>query len=312
LRTIGVITSCQRINDAAWNRPDLANIRRGVVGDGLSCLAAGLLGAPGMSVAPSLVGVSSATGATSRVIAYATAAFLLALAFLPKFAAAIIGLPLEIAGGLLVFTASFMISSGIQIMAARTLDIRASFAISIALFLGLSTQVSPAYFHALPGMVKTVASDMLSVSLTAAIALTLVFRLGARRKQVMAWRNADASLSDFGTFLDKQGETWKLSTDLLERARQSVTAVVQHLKEAHLIEAPLAISTSYDGIYLGVELTYRGRLLMVAHSTKDEEKDNEEAAMAAGLKSFIMGLHADRTEIAAKGADVTIRLDFAA
>ena len=35
LRTTGVITSCQRLNDAAWTRPDMDNIARGVSADGL-------------------------------------------------------------------------------------------------------------------------------------------------------------------------------------------------------------------------------------------------------------------------------------
>jgi xanthine permease XanP len=88
LRSIGVITSCQRINDAAWKRPDGGNIQRGVLGDAIGTIAAGLLGAPGMCVAPSLVGVSSATGATSRVIALAAGAFVFTFAFLPKISAA--------------------------------------------------------------------------------------------------------------------------------------------------------------------------------------------------------------------------------
>jgi xanthine permease XanP len=36
LRAVGVITTCQRINNAAWRRPERANIRKGVLADGLS------------------------------------------------------------------------------------------------------------------------------------------------------------------------------------------------------------------------------------------------------------------------------------
>src|SRR5690606_17689363 len=87
LRTVGVITTAQRVNDAAWKRADVANLSRGVVGDGLGTVAAGFLGAIGMSAAPSMVGLSEATGATSRAIGYATALILFAAAFVPKFAA---------------------------------------------------------------------------------------------------------------------------------------------------------------------------------------------------------------------------------
>jgi len=84
VRAVGVITTCQRINNAAWRRPDRANIRKGVLADGLSNVAGSVLGVPGMSIGPSLVGVSGATGATSRVIGFAASLVLLVFAFSPK------------------------------------------------------------------------------------------------------------------------------------------------------------------------------------------------------------------------------------
>ena len=66
VRTIGVVTTCQRINDADWKRPDMENVSRGVTGDGLGCLAAGLLGVPGMSSAPSIANASNCAGAPAR------------------------------------------------------------------------------------------------------------------------------------------------------------------------------------------------------------------------------------------------------
>jgi NCS2 family nucleobase:cation symporter-2 len=62
MRTAGVVTSCQRLNDSGWRRQDMVNIRKGVLADGLATLISGVLGAPGMNTAPSLVGVSSNTG----------------------------------------------------------------------------------------------------------------------------------------------------------------------------------------------------------------------------------------------------------
>src|SRR6185437_11812244 len=53
LRTVGVITTAQRVNDAAWQRPDMNNVRKGVLADGLANLIGGALGTPGMSTSPS-------------------------------------------------------------------------------------------------------------------------------------------------------------------------------------------------------------------------------------------------------------------
>src|SRR6516165_3762673 len=74
LRTVGVITTCQKINDIDWKRPELGSIQGGILADGIGCIIGGLLGVIGMNTSPSLVGVSKATGATSRYIAFACAA----------------------------------------------------------------------------------------------------------------------------------------------------------------------------------------------------------------------------------------------
>ena len=310
LRTIGTITSCQKINDAGWKHPDLANIKRGVLGDSIGTLVAGVLGCPGMSSAPSLVGVSSATGATSRVIAYVAAAFLFLFAFLPKIGATIIGLPLEIAGAILVFTSSFMITSGLEIISARSLDTRACFALSIGILLGLATQVVPAYFHAIPEPWNRIAGDMLTISLAATIGLTLVFRIGIRRKDAMVWQATDDALSTFGTFLDKEAGAWKLGADVVARAKEVVAEIVHHLKDGRLLDEPTAIDASYDKLDLGVELKYRGRPLTLVEPQRGHERTHEEAAATAGLKSFAAGMHADRASVATNGDDVAIRLWF--
>jgi NCS2 family nucleobase:cation symporter-2 len=83
LRVVGVPTTCQQMNDAAWRRPDMKNIEAGVMADGIGCAVGGDLGTPGMSASPSLVGIEKTTGATSRVIAWAIAGWLV-FRLLPK------------------------------------------------------------------------------------------------------------------------------------------------------------------------------------------------------------------------------------
>jgi NCS2 family nucleobase:cation symporter-2 len=307
LRTVGVITTAQRVNDAAWKRPDVGNLARGVVGDGLGTVAAGI----GMSAAPSLVGLSEATGATSRAIGYATALVLLAAAFVPKFAALVIGLPIEVIGGIFVFTAAFLITGGMQIMALRGLDFRAGFAISAALLLGLSAQLYPDYFARLPEALHMVARDTLSVSLTAVILLTLLFRLGIRQSEATDREAADAAVGAFRALLDRDAASWKVAGDAVERARDTVEALVGHLKDGGYLDGRMAIAASYDQLELTVEIDYRGRPLDLAPRHVHRFGAHEEAAMAAGLAHLALGNHADRSSVAAHDGEVRLRLSFA-
>ena len=64
LRVVGVLTTCQQMNDAAWRRPDMESISGGVIADGIGCAVGGALAAPGMSASPSLVGIEKITGVT--------------------------------------------------------------------------------------------------------------------------------------------------------------------------------------------------------------------------------------------------------
>jgi len=59
------------------------------------------------------------------MIGFATSLVLLVFAFSPRLAGIFLLVPEEVAGSLLVFTASFMISGGMQIMLSRTIDTRA-------------------------------------------------------------------------------------------------------------------------------------------------------------------------------------------
>ena len=174
VRAVGIVTTCQRLNDAAWERPDMANIRKGVLADGLANVFGGAVGAQGMTVAPSLVGISSATGATSRAIAYAAAAILLVIGFMPKLAVFFLLVPPEVAGPLLVFTSCFMLTGGMELMLSRAGGTRAIYVIGISSLLALSVNVYPHYFHKdAPPILQSFISNPLAFGLATAIIYVL-------------------------------------------------------------------------------------------------------------------------------------------
>jgi xanthine permease XanP len=311
LRTIGVVTTCEKINDADWKRPDLGPIQGGVLSDGAGCLIGGLLGAPGMSSGPSLVGVSKATGATSRSIAYACAAILLAMAFVPKIAAVFLAIPLAVAGGMLVFTGALMIASGIQIMASRNIDTRMTFVIGIALLLGLSRKVFPGYFEELPPFLHSLAASSLALGIATAVGLTLLFRLGIRRHEAIVLAKSDDALASLRAFVRAQGSSWKIAPDVIERATSSATQAFVHIKDAHLLEGPITMAASYDDIDLVVELEYDGRLLSLPDLAGPARDFHEEESFSYGLTLFLSGVYADRVEAFSKGGLARVRLYFA-
>src|SRR5262249_50029382 len=103
LKSVGDLTLCQKINDADWKRIDMQSVSGGIfavaIGTGLS----GLLGGIGQSTFSSNVGLSLATGVTSRSIALPCGILMILLAFLPKLAAFFAVMPDPVMGAILIY-----------------------------------------------------------------------------------------------------------------------------------------------------------------------------------------------------------------
>lgn len=313
LRTIGVVTTCQRINDADWKRPDLRSIRGGVLADGIGCALGGLLGVVGMGSAPSLVGVSQASGATSRYIAFAVCGVCALLACLPKLAAVFLALPESVVGAGLMFTASFMIAGGIQIIAARDLDTRKTFVVGVSLLLGLSRAMFPAYYESLPVALQALTGSLLSVSMVSAIVLNLLFHIGVRRTarvvlEVAGEPVGDATLNDA---IRRLAKTWHVDADVAELARTVAGRALHFIQDGHLADGPIATRLAFDEITFTIDIEYSGDLLgMPSQRPVSDENLVEEQPFVTGLSGFLVGLYADRVRATSNDGKCRISLIF--
>lgn len=312
VRTVGVVTVCQRINDSAWRRPDLRNIRKGILADGLGCMVGGAMGAPGMNISPSLVGLSSASGATSRAIAYGAAALLLVLALSPKAAALFLAIPLQVAGAMLVFTASFMIASGMETILSRPLHTRSIYMVGIPTLLALSKTVFPHYFTDLPPFIESLTGSPLAVGLGAAVLLQIFFLLGTRQSAQQAWTAETAAAAV--DFVYEQSRSWKVDDEVARLAATNAKDVLDRLRSGR---CEGRVRTVYNGVDLKLEITCDGDRKMetppgqAAHAFRREDLDNEEAAVQIGLRDFLHGIAADRKRIRRRRGSLTMELYYA-
>jgi xanthine permease XanP len=316
-RAVGVVTTCQRMNDAAWQRPDMSNVRKGVLADGLANVVGGIMGAPGMSIAPSLVGISGATGATSRVIAFASSAILLIVAFSPKLAGLFLLVPPEVAGSLLVFTATFMISGGMEIMLSRPVDTRAVYVIGISTLLALSENVFPTYFRELSPVVRSLTGNPLAFGLTAAIVLSLLFRAGTRQRGEIVWTGSGASMTAALEFLRDKAHGWKVPGETIATSVAETRGVLAFFATVHPLDAGGDLRASYNGLDFGVDVVCRGGRLpelpttATAPARPASVMENEEAAAFLGLKDYLRSLTANHKSARQRDGRVRISLLYA-
>jgi NCS2 family nucleobase:cation symporter-2 len=177
-KSVGDLMTCQKINDPRWVEPDMHSVQRGVLADALAVVAAGLAGGMGQSTSSSNVGLSLATGTTSRRIAFGAGGLFVALALMPTLAMAFVVMPKPVRGAALVFVACFMIVAGVSLIVTRPIDSRRTFVVGGAIIAGLSVDVAPWVFQGLPEGLRVLSSSDMAVATVVAMGLNAV--LGAR------------------------------------------------------------------------------------------------------------------------------------
>jgi xanthine permease XanP len=310
LRAMGDVTTCQKINDAEWTRPSMRSISGGVLANGLSTATAGLLGTIGVNTLTSSVGLSGATGVTSRRIAYVIGGVFLILAFLPKAAAVLAIMPRPVLGATLVFSACFVLVNGLQIVTSRMLDPRRTFVIGLAFTLGLAVDLYPASFAALPAVVKPFAASFLVLGTVSALLLNAVFRLGVRRTQTLVVHPADLDTKKIADFMEAQGAAWGARRDVIDRASFNLAQSIETIVEGCDPEGPLEIEASFDEFSLNLRVSYAGTALELPDRRPSNEEIMASEEGQRKLAGFMLRRHADRVQSAHRAGRSTILFHF--
>jgi len=138
----------------------------------------GLIGGMASDTSASNVGLSAASGATSRYIGFAAGALFVALGFLPKISGLFSVMPAPVMGAILIFVTSFMIVSGVQIILGSGMDARKTFVVGIALIFGLSLDLVPGLYGSVPAWLRPLFDSSLTLTTVIAVVLTQLLRGG--------------------------------------------------------------------------------------------------------------------------------------
>ena len=311
LRTIGVVTTAQQINDSSWKRPDLDNVRRGVLADGVAAAIGAMLGTSGLSASPSLVGLEKVTGATSRSIAYTIAGWLVILACLPKVGAMLMALPLPVIGAALIFNGSSMLVGGIQIITSRPVTMRTTFIVGISFLFALSRAAYPAFYHGLPAWTGSFTDSILSIAVVVCVVLNIVFMIGEKRTQTIAIESSGESrTARFDEFLRTAGKNWQISPSDVGRATTSVNEVLHLVDAGGHADGPIRAKVSYDDLDLTVTLSYSGTLPYINSEQKLPKGMVEEQIFAVGLSGYLSSVYPDRLDCSRDNRECSITLYF--
>jgi len=310
LKSVGDLTTCQRINDPGWKRPDMKNISGGILADGAGAFVAGLVGGMGQSTSSSNIGLSLATAATSRLIAFSIGAILIFLAFFPKLAGIFVIMPAPVMGAALIFSVSFMIVTGLSIITSRMLDARKIFVVGVSLIFGLSVDVYPALYTDLHPWIQPVFSSSLSLATVLAILLNLVMRIGIKKTDTLRLGPGDSHVQMAHAFMERQGAAWGAPRDMITRADSTLTECIEMLAVLGRTTHPLSVSASYDEFSLDINITCQGGAVDLSASLPTEDELLEDDRALARLSAVMIRRFADRVSVSEAGGKCTIRLQF--
>jgi xanthine/uracil permease len=289
VRASGDVIACQRATDPNWKRPDFGTIRAGVLADGLGSVAAGLIGVPGTNTYTASVGLAIATRVMARRVALAAGALWIGLGLVPGAPALLLSVPRAVLGAALFFAASFIVVTGMAIVAQRSLDARRTFAVGAALLIGTAYDSAPQILELLPENLRLFLSSSLVLGMVVGLLLNATFRAGASQQRRLAWRPADglASLDEFAV---ESGRIWGARTDVINRLRGALEEAGTLLDRAAAPDGTVEITARFDEFNIDITLRWTGTGLrsdMPAAATLDLEAQEIDAMVSRAATLFL-------------------------
>jgi xanthine permease XanP len=310
LKTMGDLTTCQKINDAEWKRIEMRSISRGMLACGAGNVVSGLLGALGQSVSSSNIGLSIATGATSRRIGYAAGGILMLMAFFPKLAAIFVIMPTPVMGASLVFAVCFMIMAGIQIIMSRMIDSRKTFVVGLSIIFGLSFDSVPGLYDGLDPMLTTLFSSSLALATICAIVLNVFFRMGISQKvDFEIDTEADTSEKIF-QIMEKQGSAWGARREVIMNVIAALNELLEAAPFLDLQEKKIGLSVQFDEFNLDARAVYDGKPFDIPSTMPCIESIQDVDETSLAMAAFMISRYADKITFSTKDGKTQLHMHF--
>ncbi|WP_454917993.1 solute carrier family 23 protein [Xanthobacter sediminis] len=311
LDILSATIALEKLEDSEWRKADLAGAERAVVGIGIGNILAGFSQAVPCGVSRSAIGFAASTGATARVIGFLAGALIFSSAFFPKLLVLLTQIPSAVTGGMLLYTASYMIVNGMSLILSRRMSDRRIFTVGLSIVAGLAVGVFP--LHALvPSWLQPLFSTPLTFGAFMAVVLNLVFRIGiSKTANVEIAPGADV-YDAVRTFLEQQGNVWGAARSSVVAAIPAVTQAAELAidPDAGAARGPLRLRARFDEAHLDVTLLYDGRELQPPARPPELDAVVDSPAAAAGVGILLVTRLADHAVFGTEHARAKILLRF--
>jgi NCS2 family nucleobase:cation symporter-2 len=292
MKAAGDLTVCEKISDPEWKHADLKRGRSALLTYGLGTMLSSVLGGFAVMSSSSNIGLSAATGATSRYINYACGAILIGLAFLPKLVALIAIVPPPVAGAMFLLVVSYNLIAGMQIIMTRMMETRHTYVIGLSLLFGLSGDAMPSAYAQLPGWLRPLFASGLTLATTMVVLLNAVFRIGISRRKSIELDPGPEGAERLCEFIEEFGAQWGARREVVARAVSAMLEFFESLTINELTTTGVTVTGFLDEHRLDFTIRYRGEPLEIPSERPQITFDSDPAVMRK-LSGYMLSRLAD-------------------
>ena len=315
--SIGKGVAIDKLNNAKWRRSDLPMIGRLVMCQGIGVMLNGLTGTPSTVTNSANIGLAHSTGVAARRVGVAAGIIFVVVACLPMLSTFITIIPRPVMGGIIVYTAGFLMVAGMQMILSRMINNRRMFMVGLSITVGAAIILLPELTSTVPTNLKPILGSGLTMGILTAVVLNLIFRIGIAKMDEITLAGPEDS-ARATRFLEDCGISWGARHDVIARAGESAVEALEALHEAKLMRGPANLKATFDEYKVALALNYPGRGLTFAGSRtidlkklmEDGQGDEALDAAMSNMSSHLLQKLADRVSCDESGNRATLHLQF--
>ena len=305
---VGVLVSTDRLDDAAWSKPNVPQISRGLTSHGVTNIMAGLLGGTVLGLSSSNVGLAFATGVTSRIVGIAAGGIMIVLSFFPKVLAVVAAMPDPVLGGVLAYAAGYFIVSGSELALARMMSARRMLVVGGSIAAGLAVQATPEIAAQAPEALAIILQSPLIVASLLAIGINAIMRIGIAKTERIVVDEGAGRHEQIADKLDEWGEVWGLSRATVLQATAAVNQLIEAI--ADLKEGDALLEARHDDVNLDVRIIYTGQPMVFPNKAPSADELMNDPDGVSRMAGWLVRHLANRAAAFVDGDQQGVKLRF--
>ncbi|MBQ0084094.1 MAG: purine/pyrimidine permease [Clostridiales bacterium] len=249
---IGDFSAIQKANDPDMQKPDWRSLERGARAGALATALLGLLGGSAQSTSTSNIGIASASGITSRKVAYVAGGMLIVISFFPGIMGVLSMIPEPVLGAVLMFSMCYIMSGGFSTLLSHELDDRKIFTVFLSIGAAVSTLI-PGLYDFLPKSVSDILCSPMIMGVIVLIIVSVFGRIGTKKKFAFITGVSAPEVLALGEEITNVCKRWGTQKILPRKLQICLSALCEGIFEQNS-DTKLQVSLVYDSMQIKLHI----------------------------------------------------------